>query len=266
MQRAGSHGGRAAKPAILPAAVDRPWSPRHERGLDVGSILARRSLTVVPGHSRADTEQLSIAGSFVNSRSASAASSGRNSAAVSSAASSASDSPVPVRPWVLSVPKRRRGMLADRPAAIAALTTIFLDEIERLPCAAAGVTRTTNTPAAVRQRRRPAGAGSLRTGGSQAGEGQDGFARVSQRLRQACRPRAGLGGGSNPLTSRSSVGYCSRKCHWPGYPFVKEGPGEPAFSAEKSPPWAAENFFREPFSEAVPPRTARRRGAVQAGC
>ena len=28
------------------------------------------------------------------------------------------------------------------------------------------------------QRRRPAGAGSLRTGGSQAGEGQDGFARV----------------------------------------------------------------------------------------
>ena len=32
-------------------------------------------------------------------------------------------------------------MLADRPAAVAALTKIFLDEIERLLCAAAGVTR-----------------------------------------------------------------------------------------------------------------------------
>jgi len=51
--------------------------------------------------------------------------------------------PVPVRQWVISVPKRRRsrkrlrGMLADRPRAVAALTKIFLDEIERLLCAAA---------------------------------------------------------------------------------------------------------------------------------
>ena len=41
---------------------------------------------------------------------------------------------VPVRQWVISVPKRLRGMLADRPAAVAALTKIFLDEIERLLC------------------------------------------------------------------------------------------------------------------------------------
>ena len=40
--------------------------------------------------------------------------------------------PVPVRQWVISVPKRLRGFLADRPAAVTALTRIFLDEIERL--------------------------------------------------------------------------------------------------------------------------------------
>jgi hypothetical protein len=39
--------------------------------------------------------------------------------------------PVPVRQWVISVPKRLRGMLADRPAAVAALMKIFLNEIER---------------------------------------------------------------------------------------------------------------------------------------
>ena len=31
--------------------------------------------------------------------------------------------PVPVRQWVISVPKRLRGFLADRPAAVAALVT-----------------------------------------------------------------------------------------------------------------------------------------------
>jgi hypothetical protein len=40
--------------------------------------------------------------------------------------------PVPVRQWVISVPTRLRGMLADRPRAVAALTKIFLAEIERL--------------------------------------------------------------------------------------------------------------------------------------
>jgi len=40
--------------------------------------------------------------------------------------------PVPVRQWVISVPKRLRGFLADRPAAVRALTKIFLAEIERL--------------------------------------------------------------------------------------------------------------------------------------
>ena len=60
--------------------------------------------------------------------------------------------PLPVRQWVISVPKRLRGMLADRPAAVAALTRIFLDEIERLLCAAAGVTRDATTPSASRPR------------------------------------------------------------------------------------------------------------------
>ena len=39
--------------------------------------------------------------------------------------------PVPVRQWVISVPKRLRSFLADRPAAVTALTRIFLHEIER---------------------------------------------------------------------------------------------------------------------------------------
>jgi hypothetical protein len=60
--------------------------------------------------------------------------------------------PVPVRQWVISVPKRLRGMLADRPAAVAALTKIFLDEIERLLCAAAGIMRDATTPSASRPR------------------------------------------------------------------------------------------------------------------
>ena len=60
--------------------------------------------------------------------------------------------PVPVRQWVISLPKRLRGMLGDRPRAVAALTRIFLDEVERLLCAAAGVTRDATTPSASRPR------------------------------------------------------------------------------------------------------------------
>jgi hypothetical protein len=60
--------------------------------------------------------------------------------------------PVPVRQWVISVPKRLRGFLADRPEAVSALTKIFLAEIERLLCAAAGATPAANTPAAARPR------------------------------------------------------------------------------------------------------------------
>jgi len=60
--------------------------------------------------------------------------------------------PVPVRQWVISVPKRLRGFLADRPRAVAALTKIFLDEIERLLCAAVGVTRDGDAPASARPR------------------------------------------------------------------------------------------------------------------
>ena len=46
--------------------------------------------------------------------------------------------PVPVRQWVISVPKRLRCFLADRPSTVAALTRIFIEEIERLLCTAAG--------------------------------------------------------------------------------------------------------------------------------
>jgi hypothetical protein len=60
--------------------------------------------------------------------------------------------PVPVRQWVISVPKRLRGMLADRPRAVALLTRIFLDEVERLLCAGAGVPEAANTPRASRPR------------------------------------------------------------------------------------------------------------------
>ena len=42
--------------------------------------------------------------------------------------------PVPVRQWVISVPKRLRGVLGDRPKAVAAVTRILLDEIETLLC------------------------------------------------------------------------------------------------------------------------------------
>ena len=59
---------------------------------------------------------------------------------------------VPVRQWVISVPKRLRCFLADRPETVAALTKIFLAEIERLLCAAAGVTPAANTPTAARPR------------------------------------------------------------------------------------------------------------------
>ena len=57
-----------------------------------------------------------------------------------------------MRQWVISVPKRLRGMLADRPAAVNALTKIFLDEIERTLITASGVTAAADTPSASRPR------------------------------------------------------------------------------------------------------------------
>jgi hypothetical protein len=56
--------------------------------------------------------------------------------------------PVPVRQWVISVPKRLRGFLADRPRAVAVLTKIFLTEIERLLLAAASATPDADIPSA----------------------------------------------------------------------------------------------------------------------
>jgi hypothetical protein len=60
--------------------------------------------------------------------------------------------PVPVRQWVISVPKRLRCFLANRPEAVAALTKIFLAEIERLLSAAAAVMIDAAAPAAARPR------------------------------------------------------------------------------------------------------------------
>jgi len=60
--------------------------------------------------------------------------------------------PVPVRQWVISVPKRLRGFLADRPRAVAVLTKIFLAEIERLLLAAAGGSPDADIPRAARPR------------------------------------------------------------------------------------------------------------------
>ena len=50
------------------------------------------------------------------------------------------------------MPKRLRGFLADRPRAVAALIKIFLDEIKRLLCAAAGLTSDADAPASARPR------------------------------------------------------------------------------------------------------------------
>ena len=60
--------------------------------------------------------------------------------------------PVPVRQWVISVPKRLRWFLADRPEAVTALTTIFLGEIERLLREAAGMSHAENEPPSARPR------------------------------------------------------------------------------------------------------------------
>jgi len=58
---------------------------------------------------------------------------------------------VPARQWVISVPKRLRCFLADRPSAVAALTRIFIKEIERLLCIAAGLPRDGDRPIAARK-------------------------------------------------------------------------------------------------------------------
>jgi hypothetical protein len=60
--------------------------------------------------------------------------------------------PVPVRQWVISVPKRLRCFLADRPNAVAALTRIFISRVERLLCTAAGPTRAGGRPSIARPR------------------------------------------------------------------------------------------------------------------
>ena len=60
--------------------------------------------------------------------------------------------PVPVRQWVISVLKRLRCFLADRPNAVAALTRVFIEDIERLLCTAAGSTRDGDRPSAARPR------------------------------------------------------------------------------------------------------------------
>ena len=51
---------------------------------------------------------------------------------------------------MISVPKRLRGFLADRPRAVAALPKIFLNEIEWSLLTASGVTAAADTPRASR--------------------------------------------------------------------------------------------------------------------
>ncbi len=58
----------------------------------------------------------------------------------------------PVRQWVASVPKRLRCLLADRPSAVAAITRILNEEIERLLRTAAGLTRDGHRPSEARPR------------------------------------------------------------------------------------------------------------------
>ena len=52
---------------------------------------------------------------------------------------------------MISVPKRLRCFLAHRPSAVAALTRIFIKEIERLLCSAAGLPRDGDRPIAARK-------------------------------------------------------------------------------------------------------------------
>jgi len=59
---------------------------------------------------------------------------------------------MPVRQWAISVPKRLRCLLADRQSAVAALTRIFVEEIEWLLCTAAGSTRDGDRPSVARPR------------------------------------------------------------------------------------------------------------------
>ena len=58
--------------------------------------------------------------------------------------------PVHVRQWVISVPKRLRCFLADRPAAVTALTRIILGEIVRLLLDATGPERDGRAPPSAR--------------------------------------------------------------------------------------------------------------------
>ncbi|MEX0669879.1 MAG: transposase, partial [Pirellulales bacterium] len=52
---------------------------------------------------------------------------------------------MPVRQWVISVPKRLRWFLAERAEAVAALTRIFVSEVERLVRDVAGMAASPNT-------------------------------------------------------------------------------------------------------------------------
>ncbi len=59
---------------------------------------------------------------------------------------------MPVRQWVISVPKLLRCFLADRPAVVRTLTKILINEIERLLLTAAGVPHDADAPSATRPR------------------------------------------------------------------------------------------------------------------
>jgi hypothetical protein len=162
--------------------------------------------------------------------------------------------PVPGRQRVISLPKRLRCFLADRPSAVAALTRIFVEEIERLLCNASGSTRDGDRPSAGRPR---LGAVSFlhRFGSAinhhvhlhacttdgvfvptrdgppafllarpitQPDSPPDGGHHEAARRpdSERLRDETAFGAGSSPHMSRASVGQRLRKCHWPGYPFL----------------------------------------------
>ncbi|NBV46500.1 MAG: hypothetical protein EBR86_12900 [Planctomycetia bacterium] len=115
-----------------------------------------------------------------------------------------------MRQSVISVPKRLRCFFADRPAAVRALTRIFLAEIERMLCAAAGVTIAADALPATNPR---LGAVSFLHRFGSALNHHVHLHVCAADPGAAFRARAALGDGSHPLTSRSSVGRRVRKCH-----------------------------------------------------
>ena len=114
-----------------------------------------------------------------------------------------------------------RGRKSTRPGASGVIELSLVEFLDRLADlvppprkhrrAQRAAATSGSSPSSPSQQRRPAGAGSLRTGGSQAGEGQDGFARIKQHLRQSCRPAARPPTGASSCSSMTTATRCKRR-------------------------------------------------------